>query len=280
MLSLSHQNYYLGEIFNPDDKRLDPNLLQRWFLYIPLEEGSNHPLYESIKNILTLNFTWPNRKGLRRFLPSRLKLFRITHKYLGLPRPILKDPIAVFSAEWLAEVFRMNVVCLIRHPAAFVHSIIKANWGFGFSMLLEQTELMENWLFRFEDQLSNPPADLVMRSAILWSCIYTVITAYLQRNKAWVLWRLEDISQNPIDNFEIMFNQLNIRWSNRIKNIVWDYSKPTNPIEAPQGSHGLIKRDSRSAQLTWRNGLTKEQIHCIRQIVEPVSYRYYSDIDW
>ena len=35
-------------------------------------------------------------------------------------RMVMKDPIALFSAEWLSTRFDMPVVVIIRHPAAFV----------------------------------------------------------------------------------------------------------------------------------------------------------------
>ena len=132
MLDLSNQTYYLGEIFNPKDGRLSQKLLTNWFLYIPVEEGRDHDIYKPLEQILRLNFSWPNRLGVRSFLPSRLILFRHTYKWFGFPRPIMKDPIAVLSAEWLAQVFNMDVICLIRHPAAFVYSLAKANWDFNF----------------------------------------------------------------------------------------------------------------------------------------------------
>ena len=38
-------------------------------------------------------------------------------------RPVVKDPIALLSAEWLAERFGMDVVVLVRHPAGFAASL-------------------------------------------------------------------------------------------------------------------------------------------------------------
>ena len=37
--------------------------------------------------------------------------------------PLVRDPLAVFSAEWLARRFGMRVIVTIRHPAAFACSI-------------------------------------------------------------------------------------------------------------------------------------------------------------
>ena len=52
-------------------------------------------------------------------------------KEAGL-RPLLKDPIAIMSCEWLAETFNMDVIVVIRHPAAFVASLKVAGWEFAF----------------------------------------------------------------------------------------------------------------------------------------------------
>jgi hypothetical protein len=37
-------------------------------------------------------------------------------------RPLLKDPLALYSAEWLTSEYDMDVVLLARHPAAFAAS--------------------------------------------------------------------------------------------------------------------------------------------------------------
>src|SRR5262250_2445186 len=56
--------------------------------------------------------------------------------------PLVKDPLAVFSAEWLARRFDMRVIVMIRHPAAFACSIRRLNWRYNFSHFLQQPLLM------------------------------------------------------------------------------------------------------------------------------------------
>ena len=60
---------------------------------------------------------------------------------------------AFFSAEWLADRFDMNVVIVIRHPAAFVSSVKKLNWHHPMSHFLEQPALMREHLYPFEEQI-------------------------------------------------------------------------------------------------------------------------------
>lgn len=68
-------------------------------------------------------------------------------------RPIIKDPIAVFSAEWLAETFDMDVVVLIRHPAAFAGSLKRLHSTHPFADFLAQPLLMRDHLYPFESEI-------------------------------------------------------------------------------------------------------------------------------
>ena len=56
---------------------------------------------------------------------------------------ILIEPIGFFSAEWFSKKYHTPVVLVVRHPASFVSSLKKLNWGFDFNCLLTQKELME-----------------------------------------------------------------------------------------------------------------------------------------
>ncbi len=60
--------------------------------------------------------------------------------------PLVKDPIALFSAEWLAATFDMRVLVMIRHPAAFAASIRRRGWRHRFADFLEQPLLMRDLL--------------------------------------------------------------------------------------------------------------------------------------
>jgi len=56
--------------------------------------------------------------------------------------PISKDPIAVFSAEWMSDTFGMDTIVLIRHPAAFCYSIVKQGWWHPFDHFTAQPAMM------------------------------------------------------------------------------------------------------------------------------------------
>jgi hypothetical protein len=253
-------------------------LLTHWYKYITIKNGD--AFIEPLSRILALDFTWPGRKGIRRLFPSRLVALKYTRRWFGLPRPIMKDPIAAMSAEWLAETFQMDVICLLRHPAAFVASLKRLNWRFDFNQFLDQPQLMEECLHPFADQLARPPADMIGEGALLWLCIYHVLTSYIRRHPEWAYWRIEDIVVDPVSAFELIYAELDLPYTSRIQYCITEYSRPANPAEAPANDPHHIRRNSRAAQAQWRQLLTPREIACIRHVVEPVAHKYYSDMDW
>ena len=53
-------------------------------------------------------------------------------------RVLLKDPLAFFSAPWIARRFDAQVLVVTRHPAAFASSLLRLDWRFEFGAWLDQ----------------------------------------------------------------------------------------------------------------------------------------------
>ena len=79
-------------------------------------------------------------------------------------------------------------------------------------------------------------------------------------------------------HFQILFNRLNLDFSQDIKKTVQDFSHTANPIES-QNPYS-IQRDSKAIVQQWKKTLSASEIDKIRTIVEDVSAAYYSDEDW
>jgi hypothetical protein len=109
----------------------------------------------------------------------------------------MKDPIALFSAPWLARTFNADVVVLIRHPAAVVSSLVRLDWIFYFPYLLEQPELMRDWLAPFAEEIRRfaaSPQPLLEQGILLWRIMHHVIFRYQQEHPEWIFLRHEDLS--------------------------------------------------------------------------------------
>lgn len=278
MLTQFPSTCYIGEVFNPTSGLLPGHLLRHWFTYV---NADNAPLYvEPLNRILSYRFDWPQRQGARRYLPGRLLAYRLLRRTIGLPRPILKDPIAVMSAGWLDATFDMDVVCLVRHPAAFVASLRQVGWRFGFKSFNEQPALLADWLQPFAEQIAQPPPTFVGKAALLWLCVYHVVTLAAAQHPDWICLRLEDIAAAPQEAFADLYRRLDLPWSERSQRRVAAHSNEQNPVGAPREDPHAIVRHSQAAAQAWRQKLSAEEISQIRRLTEPVAQHYYADHDW
>lgn len=197
-------------------------------------------------------------------------------------RPLIKDPIAVFSTEWLATRFNMDVIALIRHPAAFAYSIKKAGWAHDFSHFTRQPLLMRDHLSPFAEELQqfvdNRP-DIIDQAALLWKLIHYMIAGYQDNYPNWLFVRHEDLSLDPINGFKTIFSKLNLTFTDGVRETIEDYSSPKNEKPSTEVL-GFSKRDSRANISTWKTGLSADEIQRIRDRVGEVAFRYYSDDEW
>lgn len=278
MVNLSPETYYLGEVFHPHNGCIDRNVLTNWFLYVPLAAGNTHRMYAPVQRMMSLDFQWPTESRIRKILPSRLTVLKRTRRWFGVPRPVMKDPIAILSAEWLAETFNMIVIGLIRHPAAFVLSLRKTKWGFPFSQLRQQSALLEDYLSPYANSIRKPPESFIEQGALAWLCLNHVFSCYIQNHPHWHVWRYEDLCLEPVPSFKEIYRQADLQFTRRTERIVREYSSQHNPVEYTQDH--LIKRNSYTLRDFWRTELSHQEVLAIRHIVEPVSHKYYSSEDW
>jgi hypothetical protein len=196
--------------------------------------------------------------------------------------PLIKDPVALMSADWLARRFGLNVIVMIRHPAAFVKSMKDRHWGFYPSRwALPQPLLMRDFLAPFEKmiELEQEQHDIIDQTALLWKILNYVALEYKKKNTGWIFLRHEDIALNPIAGFRNLYDKLGLVFSDDIQQAIYDSSKDTNPAEGT-GNVQFVQRNSRATVSNWKRTLTASEIRRIRRQVEEVSSHFYLDSDW
>lgn len=291
---------YIHEPFNPD---YYPHQLgrytakfQHWFNYICAEnevitcaqalEATLSFKYSLIPAIQELFLDNPHRELIE---PVRiLRDYFICAKHrLFKARPLVKDPIALFSAEWLANKFDMDVVISIRHPAAFVGSLKVAAWDYPFGHFLEQKLLMENFLFPYQAEIQNivdskQNVDEIEKAALLWKIMHYRIFKYQESHPDWLFIRHEDLSQNPLAEFKTIFNYLNLNYSESLQKTILQYtSTKSNSQDLKTFSKKATRAmDSQANIKSWKKRLSQEEIIKIRELVEDISAKFYVDTDW
>jgi len=284
VLSSAPNVVYLREAFNlnhPSDLCLVR--FPHWFQYI--HEGNEHEYYEPIRNMLELKYPFSANWKKASSPISRLKIVKNCVKHLGVrylksSRVLLKDPIAVMSAEWLCNAFDMDVVVTIRHPAAFVASLKRLGWDYAFERFERQPELMRSYIEKFSLEIQKPPTDIVGQAILLWRIIYHVVKNYRTRHPEWLYLRHEDVSARPEAEFREIFKRLDLKYTSYAHSQVLRYSSEDNPKRTPEGKTRHLFLNSKANIFSWKDQLTAEEISRIRSGTEDIYYEFYTDDDW
>lgn len=297
MLATSPRVYYIQEPFNvdhPPRPGTSRTRMQYWFTYI-LEENADH-YYRDLQDTLACRYDLRAECAALRSSRDVLRMLRdasyATYSRLTHQSPLFKDPIALFSAEWLAKTFDMDVIVMIRHPAAFASSIKRLNWNHDFTHFLQQPRLMEEHLAPFAAEIAEFAAhehDFLEQAALLWKIMYYRVSQYKRLHSEWIFLRHEDASMDPLYHFEYLYKRLGLDYSAKVQAVIREYSHSSNPGAAKAKGKGentpfdttvIDKRDSKAAISTWKKKFTATEISWLRNQVEDVAQEFYSDSDW
>ncbi|EDX78685.1 hypothetical protein MC7420_7338 [Coleofasciculus chthonoplastes PCC 7420] len=254
-----------------------------WYQYISPENEAI--FYDHLKHTFGLAYNFRGDIKIENNPNSFLELLTKSSKFMlrniiGI-RPLVKDPMAFFSARWLAATFNMHVVVLIRHPAAFVSSLKRLNWVFPYSHFLEQPLLMKDYLQPFADEIAKyceEEYDIIDQASLLWRIIHYYIDEYQKNYPDWIFIRHEDISRHPLILFQKLFNALNLDYTEAIEKTILDYSRVNDRKQDYEA--GELKRHSQKNIELWKSRLTPSEIERVRTQVEDISIKFYCSEDW
>ena len=196
-------------------------------------------------------------------------------------RPLVKDPIALLSAEWLAESFGMDVVVLIRHPAAFAASLKRLGWKHSFATFIQDGEVPEV-VRPYEAEIreqAERPGEILAQAALLWRLLYNAVDGYRERHPDWAFVRHEDASRRPRRR-PSSSSTGGSGWSLRRPRArrIARASAPDNPAELT--TPHAVELDSAASLGRWRDDLTADEVETLRERTRDVWPRFYSDEDW
>jgi hypothetical protein len=227
---------------------------------------------------------WREMRSLR----SRKDFLRMGRDYsvfmrgrLLRQRPLIKDPLAVFSAPWFAERLGCRVVITVRHPAGFASSLKRLNWPFDFRNLLEQPLLMQKWLDVDRAEMASMQAeDITGQAALLWRLVYRVVARMVKLHPSFIVVRHEDLSLNPVSGYRDLYAALDLDFSPEIEQAVLSASSSENPVELSRNKVHAVKLDSRANLDNWKKRLGADEITRIRKITGKTAKLFYSDEEW
>jgi hypothetical protein len=274
------------EPFNPGHRRgICRATVPHWFTYV---DGRPRPgLAGDMRRTLAFRYSYAAElRGVRSARDAgrmgRDAAAFAAHRLRG-SRPLVKDPIAVLAAPWLAREFGMRVVVMIRHPGAYAASLRRLNWTHDFSHFLDQPGLVDDLvpkLRRDIEEFARRPPDVIDQAALLWNVIYTVVGRYRADHPEWIYLRHEDISRDPQGGFRSLVSQLGLRFSPGLARYVARTTAPSNPADADEGVVHALRRHSAASIGTWHERLGADEVARLRARTERVAAAFYADADW
>ncbi|MGF2952479.1 sulfotransferase domain-containing protein [Mycobacterium sp. THU-M116] len=264
------------------------------FLYITDENSRAYDHYLA----RLVNFRYPLRRNLLHATSVRDALQMLwIFKDLSMHRrrkhsAVVKDPLAVFSAPWLAHRFDMNVVVTIRNPAAVCSSMKVLNWKVDFNVFLAQPQLIrETRLGDFESEIrycAENEQDIILEGALLWNCIYAVVDEYRRHYPTWLFVTHEDLSMDPIANFRKVYAEFGLEFTEDVRASIAESTSgqqpkrriTLNPLEQVRDDEFNLRRNSRLNVLNWKNRLSEREIVTIKERTRDVASLFYADSDW
>lgn len=287
-LALPKSVCYVHEPFNVDYGLVD---ISRWFLYMN-DRGARADEYRTlIEKLLSgkakyRRFSWierdislKNRVGRLIFGSGAGFDYQSARFSRTISRLLLKDPIACFSSEYLHREFEAMVVVLIRHPAAFAASLKTLGWRFDFGEFFQQRELMDEHLAEYFEDVKTDELTVAGEAAILWNCIYGVLTKYLERNPAMIKVRHEDLCLNPQIEFRKLYQRIGLYYDEKIESQICDLTNGNGRAQSDSRT-ASVKKSSRDIVHRWKQELTQKEVEIIKTITKPLAAEYYGSDSW
>lgn len=285
VLASSPRVVYIHEPFNPDfAPTLAGQCRDRWFLYLTddsVDPATRRDLARrlSLKYPLMTAFkesgTW--RARARSVRDDML----VTWGRVRASRPLIKDPIALLSTDWLASEFGALPIVMIRHPAAFVASILVRDNSFDFRSLLSQDHLMEAYFVGLAEQFERyvqVEHSKLDQACLLWVALNSVVSRMRAEHPNWVFLRHEDLCAAPVAGFRQLAEYVRVPFDDRLERSVRAFS---DPRYSPEGrSRGDLVRNSPEVVWIWRRRLTAGQVLRVRRETMSVAEEFYSPADW
>ena len=271
-LSYLHEPFFNINRYNPGIFNFKFDF---WYFYLCEANGDKYKEYIND----TLSYKYNTYQGLSN-IKSINSFNRFVQDYLRFKklsffkrRPLVKDPMALFSAEWLAKEFKMDVVVLVRNPVAFVGSIVKKNWFFPFDHLIKQPMLMDDYLYPFRDTIesySKNKWDIIDNAILIWNITHYMIANYMKSNNGWIFLKHEDLSSDPLQKFREVYDKLELKYTDSVEKNIKKYC-----FNKKKDSD--LSRDSKINIHEYKNRLNDETIKKIRKKTEEISSIFYSD---
>lgn len=242
--------------------------------------------HEFTKRLLNYDITLPN------YVPKSDPLFKKLFKsvlgsrgpfYLRLAKAnifhhatVIKDPIALFMAEYLHSHFQVKPVVLVKHPVSFIASLKRKNWWDNTPKFVNQSSLIKDFFSDEPDYLEKEWSNPIETTAAYWRTVHKVFFSQSRKHPNWHIVKHEDLSQDPVAVFHKLYLELDLPWSDSIERQIIEMTGAKGSNKVTSGKVHSLRRNSSEIFKASIQSLSQEERRAIFDIVKDVALPIYS----
>lgn len=192
-------------------------------------------------------------------------------------RILFKDPTALLSAEWLADIYGFKVVVLIRNPGAVVSSMLRCGWEFNVKDALENKSIFERFVLpSYGDRLESMAfSGFDLDSYVLqWNIFNYAVKTYQESRPDWLFLRYEDVCKKPLLCFEKITSYAGIKLTKKLRATI-----KASEMELSEGSDRQVSRDSVSWLEKWKTKLSSDEVNKVLDETSALRNYFYGNED-
>lgn len=210
---------------------------------------------------------------------ARVLTYISAKRMLG-SRPLVKDPYSLMIAPWLQAAFNAKIVIVVRHPAAFVSSLIRMGWEPDIENFIAIAAAANVDAHAFDVLRRFRSGSFTDKGAAVWYMLHTKIADYVTRHPDWCVVRHEDLCMNTDFEFGRVLRYIGLERDNMVLREIDRLKYIDGPAAPPSRISHSKRRALHQVPFQWKTRLSPNAQDAIRRITEPVSSAFYCEADW
>lgn len=182
---------------------------------------------------------------------------------------VVKDPTASLMSAWISTQFNAKILFVMRHPCGFASSLDALDWQLSVNTLLRQKPLMNEHLEQYRSVLRHARSDKWLTRGAIWAAIHLVYTKQMESQTNWLLYKYEDICENPAKHYVSMAETLGLEMSPKARRKIQSLST-TNRADS-----GSTRRDSKAMRDIWQDRMSTGEIDAVMGVVSEFGLKLY-----
>ncbi len=194
---------------------------------------------------------------------------------------IIKAPLLAFTARTMQQVDSLKVVLGVRHPCAWIESVVRRDRGFDFSDLLQPPLL--DALPDYADRirlLASQRRPALEEALLMWQVLHAFHARYLLGNARTLMVRQADIVADPKGVARDLFEFAGVIDPPNLDRIIAE-NFTSAAVDFTPGKGNYLQRDAQAVLNKWRERLTvDDQLRIRREAGEVAAAFGYGETDW